>query len=99
MDLSKLPINNGYLFGVGSCIVHGEGRLDPRYSPKWPSPHKLIVSCRHVLEAELRIALLVLADYGASEEVSEGSVVRTSEAAGSPGLSGGTSKGRCSWLN
>ena len=36
------------------------------------------------------------ADYGASVEVSEGSAVRTSEAAGSSGLSGGSSKGRCS---
>lgn len=35
-------------------------------------------------------------DYGVSEEVSEGSVVRMSEAARSSGLSGGNSRGRCS---
>lgn len=38
-------------------------------------------------------------DYGVSEEVSEGIAVRASEAAGSSGLSGGSTRGRSSWLN
>ena len=37
--------------------------------------------------------------YGDSEEVSEGSAVSGSEAAASSGLSNGSTKGRCSWLN
>lgn len=39
------------------------------------------------------------ADYGVSVTLREGSAVRTREAAGSSGLSGGASNGRCSWLN
>jgi hypothetical protein len=45
-----------------------------------------------------RVSLMNCAGYGASDELSEGSTVRTSEVAWS-GLSGGSSKGRCSWLN
>lgn len=81
-------------------IARASSILDVTEKYKWngPSLRKLIVNCKDDL-GSLCITLLRRADYGASEEASEGSAVRGSEAAESSGLSGIASNGRCSWLN